>query len=335
MIARIARIAIVFFGLYSASSICQPLYSNIPIRSLADSDFDGVIDARDKCRNTPIGSDIDNTGCPLTTLELFSFHFDIQFKIGKHQLAPEFHSRLKALAYFLQQAPNTLILIEGYTDNIGVESYNIALSKRRAESIAKALITSFNISPNRIKTFGYGQHDPLASNETEVGRKANRRVNGHIVIPFQYDKPNTDSISDNQPNVDHYNVSVPFSRNRYGIKTPYRPSIESLGQLLQDNEDTLVIIEGHTDNTGSKKYNVALSLERANNIADLLNTQFAIHPSRLKVLGHGPDRPMKPNDTQEGRKSNRRVDMEVVKEFKVKKEVIVPKWTIWSVDQMQ
>lgn len=332
---RIARIAIGFLVLYSSISTSQPLYSTSPVSSLTDSDFDGVIDARDNCQNTPIGSDIDNVGCPLTTVELFSFHFDIQFKTAEYQLTENRHTKLKILADFLQHAPNTLLLIEGYTDDIGVESYNKALSKRRAESIAKALMTSFNISPNRIKTFGHGQYYPIASNSTKEGRQANRRVNGNIVIPFRYDKPNIDSIPSNQTSVDHYKVSVPFSRNRYGIKTPYRPSIESLGQLLQDREDTLAIIEGHTDNTGSKKYNVALSLERANNIANLLNTQFAIPPSRLKVLGHGPDRPMKPNDTQEGRESNRRVDMEVVKEFKAKKEVIVPKWTIWSVDQMK
>ena len=338
MIIRVARIAIVFIGLYSAAATCQSLYPNSPVSLLRDSDHDGVIDARDLCSHTPQGSGIDNNGCPLTKRTFFRFNFDVQFKTGKYQLNPEFHSKLKDLADFLQHAPDTFIFIEGHTDNIGIESYNLMLSKKRAQSIATALTSSLNIAADRIKTFGYGQDRPIAPNSTETGRQANRRVSGEIVIPFKNQQTNSGShstYSANQPRVENDDLTIPFTLNKYGIKNTYRPSIQSLGQLLQSDPDSMILIEGYTDNTGSKDYNVALSLDRANNIADLLNTKYAIAPERLKVLGHGQRFPIKTNSTIEGRRKNRRVEIKMVKKFKAKQEIIVPKWTIWSVDQME
>ena len=338
MIIRVARIAIIFLGLHSAILISQPLYPTLLFNALKDSDHDGVIDARDICSNTPQGSDIDNSGCPLTKLTSFSFSFDVKFKIGQYKLASEFHKKLEDLAIYLQHTPNTLILIEGYTDNIGAENYNLTLSQKRAESVANALISTFSIAANRIKTFGYGQNHPIESNSTETGRKANRRVSGEIVIPLKSQHVNKSihsNYSTNQPQIDHYNLIIPFKLNKYGIKNTYRPSIKSLGQLLQSDPDILILIEGYTDNTGSKDYNVALSLDRANNIADLLNVQFDISPARLKVLGHGQQFPLKSNNTIKERRENRRVEVKVVKKFKAKQEIILPKWTIWSVDQME
>ncbi|MDE8602340.1 OmpA family protein [Marinomonas sp. RSW2] len=338
MIFKVARTAILFLGLYSSILICQPLFPTNSINALKDSDHDGVIDARDICSNTPLGSDIDNDGCPLTKLTLFSFNFDVQFKTGQYKLASKFHAKLKDLAIFLQHNPNTLLLIEGYTDDVGAESYNLTLSKKRADSIANALISTFNIATDRIKTFGYGQNRPIESNSTETGREANRRVSGEIVIPFKSQHVNNNihsNYSTNQPQIDHYNLTIPFKLNRYGIKNAYRPSIQRLGKLLQSDPDILIFIEGHTDNTGSKDHNVTLSLERANNIADLLNAQFDIAPARLKVVGHGQQFPFKPNNTIKGRRENRRVEIKVVKKFKATQEVILPKWTIWSVDQME
>ncbi|MGP3372473.1 OmpA family protein, partial [Escherichia coli] len=178
------------------------------------------INARDLCPDTPKDSDIDNDGCPVTEIEYFSFNFDIQFQTASYKLNPEFLPRLKALVLFLQKSPNTLILIEGHTDNIGAESFNLALSKKRAEAIADALISSFNISPERIKTFGYGQERPIASNDTETGRKKNRRVTGEIVTPFHFQQKQEDAQDKNSINpVSHSNNSeliIPFKRNHVG-----------------------------------------------------------------------------------------------------------------------
>ncbi|NVK75902.1 MAG: OmpA family protein [Oceanospirillaceae bacterium] len=340
MIISITLWAVTFWScFYSPMAISQSLYSAVVVNSLKDSDNDGVINARDLCPDTPKDSDIDNDGCPVTELEYFSFNFDIQFQTASYKLNPEFLPRLKALVLFLQKSPNTLILIEGHTDNIGAESFNLALSKKRAEAIADALTSSFNISPERIKTFGYGQERPIASNDTETGRKKNRRVTGEIVTPFHFQQKQEDAQDKNSINpVSHSNKSeliIPFKRNHVGVKNSYQPSLQGLGEALQNTPDTLAIIEGYTDNSGSKNYNIQLSLKRAKRVAQLLSSEFAIPQDRLKVLGHGPSFPIASNDSAQGRAQNRRVSAQVVQKFKASKEVILPKWTIWSVDQLE
>lgn len=108
----------------------------------------------------------------------------------------------------------------------------------------------------------------------------------------------------------------------------------NLGQVLQNHSDTLIIIEGYTDNSGNKNYNIMLSKKRANKVAQQLSSQFSISQDRLKILGYGPSFPVASNKTVEGRAKNRRVHTTIVKKFKASKEVILPKWTIWSVDEM-
>ncbi|NLQ16048.1 OmpA family protein [Marinomonas sp. M1K-6] len=322
------------FSLFSSLAISQPLYSANLMNRLKDSDLDGVINARDLCAHTAQGIDVDIHGCPLTELESFSFDFDVQFNIGSAKLRPEYHAHLQDLATFLQQAPDTQLLIEGHTDNTGTEGYNLTLSKKRAEAIAGALMSTFNIDPKRIKTLAYGQERPIASNDTEVGRTRNRRVSGEIVVPFHYKNEAENHQDAKHPRIGRSDLIIPFKSNRDSVKEIYRPSIQSLGKTLQDNPDTLLIIEGHTDNVGRRDYNLALSIERANKVAEMIRAQFSISKNRLKVRGYGQDVPITSNATEAGRKKNRRVSTEIVKTFKATQKVPLPKWTIWSVDEM-
>jgi OOP family OmpA-OmpF porin len=68
------------------------------------------------------------------------------------------------------------IQIEGYTDNIGSDSYNQRLSERRAQSVKRYLMQHFPISSERLAVKGYGESKPMASNDTSEGRDKNRRV---------------------------------------------------------------------------------------------------------------------------------------------------------------
>ena len=107
----------------------------------------------------------------------------INLKIGDKILFDFNKYNLKKKAKFvLDQLVNELkiikyekIIIEGHTDSIGSEEYNLKLSKKRADSIAKYLIFR-GISKNKIQTIGYGEKRPIFSNKTEEGRAKNRRV---------------------------------------------------------------------------------------------------------------------------------------------------------------
>jgi OmpA-OmpF porin, OOP family len=320
MISTIARTAIIFFSVFSSLATGQILYPTL-VESLKDSDKDGVIDIRDLCPNTPRGTAVDNDGCPLIQQEYFRFNFDVQFETGSYRLKNEFHSALNNLALLLQSNPETHLFIEGHTDNIGAEHFNLTLSQKRAQAVANTLTSVFHISPDRINTFGYGQSRPIAPNETETDRLLNRRVSGEIVTPLQNQNKKMDLV-------------IRFKINRYAMADKYRSLLKDLGQKLQEKPDALALIEGYTDNTGNQDHNLVLSAERANKVADILHTEYGIPLERLKTLGHGEANPIASNNTLEGRQQNRRVTIKIVTPFKATTEVLLPKWTIWSVDQM-
>jgi outer membrane protein OmpA-like peptidoglycan-associated protein/Mg-chelatase subunit ChlD len=99
---------------------------------------------------------------------------NLLFKLDKADL-PEDVKELNILAEFMESKDKISILIEGHTDSWGSATYNQRLSKLRAESVKNYLINK-GISADRIDTKGYGEERPIATNETEFGRKLNRRT---------------------------------------------------------------------------------------------------------------------------------------------------------------
>lgn len=104
---------------------------------------------------------------------------DVLFSTGKADLQPGAMSTIERLALFMEEYPAKTVLIEGYTDDVGSEAFNLGLSERRAASVKNALLAA-GVSPLRISTVGYGEANPVASNLTPEGRQMNRRV--EIVI---------------------------------------------------------------------------------------------------------------------------------------------------------
>ena len=104
---------------------------------------------------------------------------DVLFAFNKAELTAQAAPRLDKLASFLQQFPDRRLLIEGYTDSVGSDSYNQDLSDRRAQSVRDALVQR-GVNSNRITVRGYGKAYPVADNASPEGRAMNRRV--EIVI---------------------------------------------------------------------------------------------------------------------------------------------------------
>ncbi|UCF01336.1 MAG: OmpA family protein [Deltaproteobacteria bacterium] len=110
----------------------------------------------------------------------------ILFDFGSADIRPEYYDKLDALAKFLEKNPDTYALIEGFADSTGDPTYNLLLSRRRAESVRNHLMQKeifsageANISAiaeKRLVTVWYGPVVPVASNETAEGRQLNRRV---------------------------------------------------------------------------------------------------------------------------------------------------------------
>lgn len=138
-----------------------------------DSDGDGVVDMKDQCPNTPKGDIVDQTGCSLKV------DLNINFEFDSAVINNSYDSKIKKFADFMKAFPSVKAKIEAHTDSKGSEEYNQTLSEKRAASTVKAL-EAYGIEQSRVKSIGYGESKPLATNETAEGRAANRRVEGSI-----------------------------------------------------------------------------------------------------------------------------------------------------------
>ena len=104
-----------------------------------------------------------------------TFDSGILFDVGKADLQGASQINLTNLATILQKYEDTDILIEGHTDADGSDEFNLNLSQARAQSVANYL-GGLQVSPVRFTIMGYGESQPVATNETVVGKAANRRV---------------------------------------------------------------------------------------------------------------------------------------------------------------
>ena len=110
----------------------------------------------------------------------------ITFAYDSATVQPQFQRTLDQVADTLRQYNQTYIDVYGHTDSTGSDSYNQTLSQRRATSVADYL-SSHGVQSARIGTRGYGESQPIASNDTDAGRAANRRVEVKIVPITQSD----------------------------------------------------------------------------------------------------------------------------------------------------
>ena len=102
--------------------------------------------------------------------------YGIYFDFNEATLKPESEPVLKEIAQAMTDNPDWKLTVEGHTDNIGDDTYNLDLSKRRAASVKQALVGQYNIAPDRLLTGGYGASRPVETNDTLEGRARNRRV---------------------------------------------------------------------------------------------------------------------------------------------------------------
>ena len=104
-----------------------------------------------------------------------TFASGLLYDFDSDVVRPEARTNLRELAVSLEKYPGSNVLIIGHTDRLGTEAYNMGLSDRRATAAATYLISQ-GVSGARIATRGLGETEPIASNETEAGRQANRRI---------------------------------------------------------------------------------------------------------------------------------------------------------------
>ena len=102
--------------------------------------------------------------------------YGIYFDFDSDRIKPESEPVPREIAKVMTDNPAWTLSVAGHTDNVGGDTYNLDLSKRRSASVKQALVTRYKIAPARLETSGYGASSPKATNKTLEGRAQNRRV---------------------------------------------------------------------------------------------------------------------------------------------------------------
>ncbi|WP_313048564.1 OmpA family protein [Pseudomonas soli] len=159
-----------------------------------DEDGDGVFDRRDRCPDTPAGTQVNHIGCPLpqypatapqpepaATPEVITLddQGQVLFAFDSAELTQGAQQRLQGLLPKLNDPSVASVKVIGFTDSVGSDSYNQRLSERRASGVAEYLISQ-GLAPNKVTSQGRGESEPVADNDTDEGRSRNRRVELHL-----------------------------------------------------------------------------------------------------------------------------------------------------------
>lgn len=150
-----------------------------------DSDGDGVNDDRDQCPGTPPNTRVDANGCPLPVERVASIKLKVNFDFDSSVVKEQYFNDISELAAFLKRFDDIDVELEGHTDSTGPESYNQKLSQRRAQAVKEVLVNQHGISAGRIKPMGYGESQPVASNDTKDGRAQNRRTMATLEVTYE------------------------------------------------------------------------------------------------------------------------------------------------------
>ncbi len=160
----------------------DPKKNGCPVK---DTDGDGILDPEDACPDQPGPKNADpkKNGCPAVRIEAGQVKIleQVKFKTGSAVILAESNDILSGVAKVLKEHPEIKkVRVEGHTDNKGSPAANKQLSKARAESVKKWLMTKGGVEAARLTTAGFGQEKPIDTNDTDAGRQNNRRVEFHI-----------------------------------------------------------------------------------------------------------------------------------------------------------
>ena len=155
------------------------------VQEIGDEDGDGVPDDRDRCPGTAPGTRVDADGCPLPVAKVASVKLKVNFGFDSTEVQEQYFSDLSELADFLKRFSDLQVDVEGHTDSTGPADYNMGLSQRRAEAVVDVLVNQYGIERSRLEPKGYGETQPVASNDTKEGRAENRRVMATLEVEYE------------------------------------------------------------------------------------------------------------------------------------------------------
>lgn len=201
----------------------------------------------------------------------------------------------------------------------GFGHYGAGLKFRLSDSLALRLETRDQISFHNANhswvstlgiSFGFG-----AKREKVVAEQVKEvAIEPRVAAPVQSQcpaEPREGAMLDENGCEKTISLEGHFGFDKVDINPVFEEKIKEIAQILDENARYDTILEGHTDNIGSRSYNQKLSERRAESVAKELE-KFGVEKSRIQTVGYGQDKPRSSNDTKEGRADNRRVDAKFI-----------------------
>lgn len=228
---------------------------------------------------------------------------DIQFEINREGIQREEREKLAVLATFLKKYPDTTVVVEGHSDDVGSAEDNLELSRQRAESVVSYLRDTSGIAGSRLKAVGYGETRPIADNSTETGRRQNRRIG--TVIACARDIEGLTVIPARMTMA----MDMEFDEKSAAIRPEYRDELRKVAKFMKDNPTLNATVEGHTGNLqATPALAMEMSQRRAQAVVNAL-AELGVARTRLTAQGFGQARRFAYNTTLEGQQENRRVNI--------------------------
>ncbi len=244
-----------------------------------DSDGDGVVDAEDLCVNTEAGVDVDANGCPIVVEEVVVEDAD-----GDGVLDVD------------DKCPNT-------PAEIPVNSYGCP-SDSDGDNI-------FDIDDDCPDTPAGTAVGPDGCGPDEVNIKLRSEDDGTKAEAFRSDHPEGTDLAA-LAEKESIDLDIAFAPNRSTIDPKYKAGMKEAAAFIAAHPGAQVVVEGHTDSTGSRSTNKKLSQKRADTVRWIMVRDYGVDPKRITAKGFGESMPIADNETPAGRAKNRRVLMKVV-----------------------
>jgi len=143
-----------------------------------DQDRDGVVDGKDQCPDTPLGTEVDGRGCAVLRREMVLR--GITFETDRAEIKPASERALQSAAQGLRDNPKARVEISGHTDDVGTPDHNQLLSEARANAVVDWLV-AHGVDRGRLSAIGFGMQKPQVPNSNEENRARNRRIEFHRI----------------------------------------------------------------------------------------------------------------------------------------------------------
>jgi len=277
---------------------------------VVDADDDGIVDSRDKCLDTPPGYAVDGSGCPLDS--------DGDGVVDAEDLCAGTAAGVEVDGNGCELVAAAPVVTDA--DGDGVEDMNDKCPNTPAEVPVNAYGCPSDSDGDGV--FDVEDDCPNTPVGTAVGPDGCGPDEVNIKLRSEDDATRAEAFRSDQPDKvalaalaakESIELNIAFEPNRSVISPRYEAGIKEAAAFITAHPEAKIVVEGHTDSTGSSDLNKKLSQKRADTVRWIMVRDYGVNPKQVVAKGYGESMPIADNKTQEGRAKNRRVIMRVDK----------------------